>query len=451
MIHPIETRYGRTEVKKIFDEENRLQKMLDVESALAFAHYSMKTIEKPVYEEISRKANINYVKISRVKEIEAEINHDLMAVVRALTEQCSDEAGKYIHLGATSNDIIDTATALQLKDFYAFMEEDLNNLLGVLIDLSEKNKNLVCIGRTHGQHAIPTTYGLKFAIYADEVKRHIDRLNECKQRILVGKLSGAVGTQATLGANGIKIQEIVMQKLGLKSPMVSNQLLQRDRYAEFFMVCALVAQTLNKISLEIRNLGRTEIDEVREGFKKEKQVGSSTMPQKRNPIIAERICGLSRIITADAFASFENIPLWHERDLTNSSAERIIIPEVCILTDYIINLAIDLLKNLEFNYENIKRNLNLTGGLELSEAVMIELTKKGVGRQEAHELVRKCAMECYETKKNFFTVLVESKEIGRFLSEAEIRRIMNPENYIGTAIEQVEQLVKKLRSEIHMH
>jgi len=256
-------------------------------------------------------------------------------------------------------------------------------------------------------------------------------------------MTGAVGTQAGFGKKGIKIQGAAMKELNLNPVLVSNQVIQRDRHAEFLLNLALIAGTLNKIGTEIRNLQRTEISEVSEKFL-EKQVGSSTMPHKRNPIYAERICGLSRVIKADAVASLENIPLWHERDLTNSSCERIIIPEACILTDYILNLCIDLLGNLVFNYENIKKNLEMSHGLVMSEAVMIKLVEKGMGRQEAHELLRRCAMESYEKGTPFRNILLNSG-ILKYMNEREIVSALDPKNYIGTAVEQVEMVLKELK------
>jgi adenylosuccinate lyase len=442
-IHPIERRYGRPEVRQIFDEEYHLQKMLDVEAALARAQAKVGDIPQAAAAEITRKANTSYVKTERVKEIEREINHDVMAVVKALTEQCGGDAGKYIHLGATSNDITDTALALQLKKFTEFLEKDLEKLKQTLMSLASKNKNLVCIGRTHGQHSVPTTYGLKFAIWAVEVQRHVDRLEECKRRLLVGQMTGAVGTQAALGKNAAAVQKYVMRDLGIAPVLVSNQVIQRDRHAEFLLDLALVAETLNKIGTEIRNLQRTEIGEVSEGFGT-KQVGSSTMPHKRNPIYAERICGLSRVVKANAMASLDNIPLWHERDLTNSSCERVIIPESCILIDYMMLLGIDLLKNLVFDHESIERNLHMSKGRIMAESVMILLVKKGVGRQVAHELIRTCAMKSYERDVQFKDVLMKNASIVKHVTAAELDAALDPEKYIGTAVQQVEAVIKEL-------
>jgi len=441
-IHPIEERYGRKEVRRIFEEENKLQRILDVEAALARAHASVGNIPRKAADEISRKAKTEHLRISRVKEIESEIQHDVMAVVKALAEQCGN-SGKYVHLGATSNDITDTALALQLKEFFNFLLDDLEKLKKVLLNLAEVHKDTVCIGRTHGQHSIPTTYGLKFAIFATEIQRHIDRLDDSKERILVGQMTGAVGTQAAFGKNGLKIQELVMEDLGLGKVMVSNQIIQRDRHAEFLLNLALISESLNKFATEIRNLQRTEIAEVAEGFKK-MQVGSSTMPHKMNPIYAERICGLSRVIKSNAIASLDNIPLWHERDLTNSSCERIIIPESCILTDYILNLSIDLFKNLVFDFDAIEKNLNLSQGRIMSESVMISLVEKGMGRQEAHELLRRLAIESYNKKVTLRDVLVKDSRVKKYLSEKEIDSALDPKKYLGTAVEQVEMILREL-------
>jgi adenylosuccinate lyase len=443
MIHPIEGRYGRKEVKALFEEERKLQYVLDVEAALARAHAEVGDIPKDAAKAITDKANTKYVKVDRVNAIEAEINHDVMAVVNALTEQCGD-AGRYIHLGATSNDVTDTALALQLKDYMRFLEENLVRMRDSLSKRAREHIRTVCVGRTHAQHAVPTTYGLKFAIWAMEVQRHLDRLREIKKRTLVGQMTGAVGTQAAFGKHGIRIQEITMKELGLGSVEVSNQVVQRDRHAEFMLFLALVAETLNKVATEVRNLQRTEIDEVREGFGK-KQVGSSTMPHKMNPIYAERIGGISRVIKADAFASLENIPLWHERDLTNSSCERIIIPEACILADYILQLAVNLVDNLVFNPDNIRRNLNMTQGRIMAESVMIRMAEKGMGRQEAHAVVRECALASYREGRTLREKLLADKTVMKYLSEKEVDEALDPERYIGTAVEQVEAALKKLK------
>lgn len=440
-IHPIEYRYGHPEMKSVWEEKTRLQKMLSVEIALAKAEVSVGYIPKGVDEEIALGAK--KVTLARVKEIENEIHHDVMAVVLALAEQSGD-AGKWVHFGATSNDILDTATALQIKDACLILRKKTAELRSVLIDMASSHKNTVCAGRTHGQIGVPTTYGLRFAIWASEIDRHIERLDQLMPRAAAGKMSGAVGTQAAFGKKGIGIQERTMEYLGIEAADVSNQIIQRDRHAEFVMWMANTVTTLDKICIEIRTLARSEIAEVEESFGK-KQVGSSTMPHKRNPIKSEQVCGLARIVRAMVEPALRNNTLWDERDLTNSSCERIVFPESCVLTDHSIRLASDIIRNLRFYPENVRKNLNLLNGLNMGEAIMIELSKKGVGRQEAHELVRRCAMSARETGGHMKDALINNETVSKYMTEDEILAVMNPDNYIGTAVEQVESLVTKLK------
>jgi len=443
-IHPIEYRYFTEEMKKVWEEESKLQGWLTVEAALARTNAKFGIIPKNAAEEISKKASTKFVKLERVKEIEEEIQHDLMAMVKALTEVCTGDAGKYVHVGATSYDIEDTAYALQFKDAINIIEKKLNELKNVLLKLAEKHKNTVCIGRTHGQHAAPTTYGMKFALYAAEVQRHLDRLQESKKRILVGKMTGAVGTQASFGKKGIELQKFVMKELNLEPVLVSTQIVQRDRHAEVINDLALIATTLEKIAKGIRNLQRTEIAEVFEPFK-EKQVGSSTMPHKRNPHKSERICGLSRVVRSNVMPALEDIPLEDERDLTNSSVERIIFPETFILVDYMLKEMINILSGLEFNYDNIKRNLEGTRGLIMTENLMLGLVKKGVGRQDAHELLRQASMKAIKENKTLKEVLLKNEIIKKKFTKKELDWYLDPKNYLGTAVEQVENVVKTLR------
>lgn len=437
-IHPIDYRYGSEEMKRIWDEENKLQKLLDVEAALARAHAQLGNIPEESAKIISERANTNWVKVERVNEIEEEIHHDIMAVVKALSEVCG-EHGKYIHLGATSNDIIDTANALLIKESLDIILKDLKELRTILKSLAKEHKYTVCIGRTHGQHAVPTTYGMKFAIWLDETQRHIERIEEAKKRILVGQMSGAVGTMASFGEMGLKIQELVMEDLGLKSALISNQIIQRDVYAELMSILAIIASTLDKIALEIRNLQRTEILEISEPFGK-KQVGSSTMPHKRNPIRSEKISGLARVIYSNVIPALLNNSLWHERDLTNSSVERVILPETFVLLDEMLKNMKKVLLGLEFFPENIKKNLYLTKNLIMAEPLMLKLTEKGMGRQEAHELVRRLAMKAFRENRDLLEVLSESKEASEYLTDDDLASL-KPENYIGMAPQIVDRVI----------
>ena len=336
MICPIDFRYGREPMKQIFTENNRLQKYLDVEAALARAHSKIGNIPEDSATEISQKATIDHVKLSRVNELEAETKHDVMAVVRALAEQCEGGADKFVHLGATSYDIVDTAVALQFQEATGIIMNDLQDLQSTLTDLAAKHKDTIMIGRTHGQFALPMTFGLKIAVFAMEISRHIKRLEECTPRICVGKMSGAVGTGASYGESALELQGLVMSELGLTADEASTQIVTRDRHIEFISVLANIATSIEKFATEIRNLQRSEVMEVAEAFDVKKQVGSSTMAHKKNPITSENVSGLARIIRAFILPTYENAIQWHERDLANSSAERFIIPHACILVDDIL-------------------------------------------------------------------------------------------------------------------
>lgn len=446
-IHPIEFRYYTKEMRDLFTEEAKLQNWLDVEAALAKAHAEVGNIPIAAAEEIVKRANLSDVKLERVKEIESEIHHDIMAMVRALEEQCVGDAGNYIHYGATSYDIVDTALALQLKNALEVAEKRILELLKILLKLSEEHKETVCIGRTHGQHAIPTTYGMKFAVWASEVGRHLDRLQDVKKRCLQGKMSGAVGTMASFGEKGFEIQDLVMKFLGISPVFIANQVVQRDVHAEVIVLLNFITSTVDKIAREIRNLQRTEIGEIFEPFAK-KQVGSSTMSHKRNPHKSERIVSLARRIKTSLIVAFDNISLEHERDLTNSANERIIFSETFILTDYILSQLISILKGLEFNHDNIKRNLDLTQGQVLSEKIMIELVKKGLGRQEAHELLRMVSIKSRDEGKTLKEIINEDPNVSKLVTVRELNEWLDPKNYIGTAIEQVERVVKQLKKRL---
>ena len=441
-ILPIDTgRYGTPEMLKIFDEETRVQKLLDVEAALALVHAEVGNIPQKDAEKIAAMANVKYVKVERVKAIEKEIKHDIASLVRALSE-VSGPSGAYVHLGATSYDIVDTANALQLKDALELIEEKLADLKKILQKQAAVHKEKVMIGRTHGQHALPITLGFKFAVWGYEVNRHIERLDECKKRVLVGKISGAVGTQAGLGEYAEEIQELVMKRLGLHAAEISTQIVQRDRYAELICIYAMVASSLENFATEIRELQRPEIAEVFEAFEASKQVGSSTMPHKQNPETCERVCGLARIVRSLSTPALEDMITWHERDLTQSSAERFILPESNILLDYILSLMGNIVANLRIDKERMLQNLSITQGRAMSEAVMMALTKKGVNRQEAHEMLRKLTIQSALEKRDFKRVLLGDKFVSSKMSEKEIDAALDPKNYLGTAVKQAEEFAK---------
>lgn len=440
---PLDFRYGRNEMKKLLSRESRLQNCLHVEAGLARAQAAVGIIPKSAAKEISRKANLKYIKVERVDAIEAKIHHDLMAMVKALSEQCND-GGKYVHFGATSYDIIDTALALTILDSLFLIKKDLFGLLTVLAAQAQKYRDQVCVGRTHGQFALPITFGLKLAVYTDEVCRHIERLDEATPRIAVGKMAGAVGTSAGFGAKAGQLRKKMSKDLGIGFEDATTQIVQRDRYIEMVSLLANIATSMEKFATEIRNLQRSEIGEVSEGFDAKKQVGSSTMAQKKNPITCENVSGLARTLRGFMLPTWENAIQWHERDLANSSSERFIIPHVFVLADDIIVKMTGVFRNLVVNADAMERNLNLDMGMIMAEAVMLSLVKKEVmGRQEAHELVRKAALEATKKGVGLQAVLAKKKKVAEVLTERELLDLFQPKNYLGDSKKVVDRTVKK--------
>lgn len=443
IVHPIDYRYGTPEMKRIWSEDSKIKRMIWVEIAL------LRALAKKGYlsEEMVRKAQEDALKVTpqRVKEIEAEIRHDVMALVKAISEVVDPEVARWIHFGATSNDITDTAVATQLRDSVKILELKLKKLIELFVEKAIEYKDVVCLGRTHGQPALPTTYGFRFAVWASELTRHLIRLRQMKERLLVGQMSGAVGTQAGFGKDGLEIEEEVMRLLGLKPAIISTQIIPRDIYCEYVEFLANLATTLEKIATNFRVLQRAEVGELMEEFGK-KQVGSSTMPHKRNPIDCENICGIARVIRGFVEPQHQSAILWEERDLTNSSAERIILVEATVLADHILTKMIKVVERIRLDISRIRENLERLKGLNLSEAVMIALTKKGMGRQEAHEIVRNASMRAYENNTSLLEELLKDETVRRYLSEEELRELLKPENYLGTAKERVERVVKWVES-----
>ncbi len=441
---PLDYRYGRKEVKDIFSEEQRLQFLLDVEAALARSHANVGTIPQQAANEITKKANTTYVHIDRVREIELETKHDIMAITCALAEVCELNAGKYVHLGATSYDIVDTANALQFVRATEYLSKGLKQLRTVLLTHTKKYRKTVMLGRTHGQHTIPITFGFKMAGYAVEVDRHLERLHEAKSRVFIGKLSGAVGTGAALGIHALKIQEEMMKELRLGYEDVATQIVCRDRYNELLCVLANIATSMEKFATEIRNLQRDEIGEVAEAFDVKKQVGSSTMPHKRNPITSEQICGLGRVVRGFLAPTFENAIQWHERDLCNSSSERFIIPHALILSDWIVYQMAEVFTYLKIFPERMKRNMDISLGLPMAEALMTALVSKGMGRGDAHELMRTISLEAASQRITLKEMFLERTKDNPILTKKEVDDRLNPENYLGATDQIIERVLKRL-------
>ncbi|MCX6660580.1 MAG: adenylosuccinate lyase [Candidatus Bathyarchaeota archaeon] len=448
-ILPIDTgRYGTDEMRRIFDETSRLQKILDVEAAAAFAQSEVGNIPKDAAQEIMMKANTRNVIIERCKEIDKQINHDLMAVVKALSEVCSPSAARWVHFGLTSADVEDTAYALQFKEAIYLIQNGLVSIEKTLMRLVEKHRDTMMAGRTHGQHMAVITLGLKLAVWMREVSRHLKRLTQTKERVLVGKIMGAIGTGAGLGEHAIEIQNIALTRLGLRPADMVTQVIQRDLHAELISTLTLIGTSLEKFALEIRNLQRTEIMELMEPFKIESQVGSSAMPSKRNPVKSERICSLARLLRGMLIPAYENMALWHERDLTNSANERFIFSMSFILLDEMTYAMKNILAELVVLPENMKRNLAITGGLFISENVVKELVQRGLGRQEAHELVRKCSMKAITEKEAFSEVLTKEPQVSNLIPEKDISALLDYSEYLGVTQELIDNALASTKAEL---
>ena len=437
----LDYRYGTEEMRTIFRANSYLQALLEVEATLAEVQEEKNIIPKGTSSKIRN--GISAVKRERVEEIESQINHDVMAVVKALEEQ-SEDAGKWIHFGATSYDIVDTARALQHKSAIALLEIAIDKLLNALAHLAEEHKETVMLGRTHGQWATPITFGLKMAVFTSELKRHRDRLAELKPRILTGKFLGAVGSGAAMAPHTLKVQSAICKKLKLNEPLATTQILGRDRIAELIAWGSNLAVSLEKFTTEVRNLQRSDIGEVAEAFDRKKQVGSSTMAQKKNPITSENIGGLARVVRSMLYTSYENNLQWHERDLANSSAERIILPQFYILLEYILVKSDNVFSNLYVNKMRMKENLDNAGGLPMAEAFVIALGKTNLGRQDAHELVRTITMEAEKSNMTFAQSIEKNNEVLKYLSQKQISDCLDPQNYTGHSEEIISKVLGSL-------
>lgn len=440
-VSPIDYRYGRDEAKEIWSRNGRHSRLLEVERALVWAHCKMGKVSAEHYDKIADISDPGIVTAERVDELEKETKHDIMALTKAMAEVAGD-AGWCIHLGATSNDIVDSAVALQIRDSIRLQRITMTELLRVLCDISERYRDTVMLGRTHGQAAVPITFGLKVAVWVDEFRRHLVRLDEMEKRCITGKFLGAVGTGAALGPSALELQQLIMSELGLEIPVATTQVVGRDRYIEWVGWMANVSSSIEKVLQEIRNLQRTEIGEVAEAFDVKKQVGSSTMAHKKNPITSENACGLARIIRSMIMPSYENALLWHERDLANSSSERFTLSHSMILLDDIIVKCTSIMKNLVINREQMKINLENQRGLIMAEKVMLELVDRGVSRDVAHEILREASMNTIENQSNLKSECKNNQIIKEKISEDEIDRMFNPLSHIGLSGEIVDNAIK---------
>ena len=414
-------RYSRPEMKKIWSDKSKFDKWLEVEIAVCEAWTELGEIPREAMTKI-RKANYN---LDRIAEFLRVTHHDMTAFLKSVAESLGEES-RFIHLGLTSSDIMDTALSLQLKEAANILSQDISKLIAVLQNKALEHKYTIMMGRTHGIHAEPTTFGLKLALWVEEMRRNAQRLEDAKRIISVGKISGAVGTYATVSP---EVEKIACQKLGLTPAPISSQIVQRDRHAQFIATLAITASSLEKFATEIRSLQRTEILEVEEPFEAG-QTGSSAMPHKKNPELCERICGLARLIRGYVTTSLENIALWHERDISHSSTERIILPDSCLALDYMLFLLTSVIKELKVYPENMRRNLELTQGLIFSQRILLALIDKGLNREEAYEMVQRNAMEAWQEKKSFLSLLEADNRITAHLTKAELESLFDYNYYL---------------------
>ncbi len=405
-------RYTRPEMGKIWEDENKFRIWLEIEILACEAQVELGVVPAEAVKMIRQKARFD---VARIDEIEREVKHDVIAFLTNVGEYVGPES-RFIHVGMTSSDVLDTCLAVQMKRSGELLMRGLEKLAGVLARRAREFKSTVMVGRTHGIHAEPTTFGLKLALWYDETGRNMERLKGSLERISVGKISGAVGTFEHLSP---RVEEYVCRKLGLKPAPVSTQILQRDRHAEFMSVLALIGSSLEKFATEIRHLQKTEVLEAEEFFSKG-QKGSSAMPHKRNPITCERIAGLSRILRGNALASMENVALWHERDITHSSVERVVVPDSCILLDYMTAQLTEVIDKLIVYPENMLKNLNRTNGLIFSQSVLLALTRKGMKREDAYRAVQSAAMDVWQSQKEFKQVLKENPSVNEALRNGEL-------------------------------
>ena len=401
----------------IWEPENKFKIWLKVEVLACEALAKRGEIPRTALKDIQEKSDF---RVERIDEIEREVKHDVIAFLTCVAEYVGDSA-RYMHLGMTSSDVLDTALAVQLKQASTLILKELKAFQGALKTQALRHKMTPTMGRSHGIHAEPLTFGLKVANWYEEVGRNIERVKRARQSISYGQISGAVGTFACIHP---EVEEYVCSKLGLKPAPVSTQIIQRDRHAEFFTTLAIVAGTIDKIATEIRHLQRTEVLEVEEFFSSG-QKGSSAMPHKRNPVVSEQMCGLARIVRSNAFAALENMPLWHERDISHSSVERVIGPDSTILIHYMLRKMTSMIERLIVYPENMRRNLKKTEGLIFSQSVLLALVDKGITREEAYKLVQKNAMQSWTKGKDFLTLLKKDKKIGTLLKKNEIEKIFN--------------------------
>ena len=410
-------RYSRKKMTSIWEDENKLRIWLEIEILATEAQTRLGLVPKKSLNNIKKKARFD---VNKILEIEEIVKHDVIAFLTNVGSNVGLDS-RFIHMGMTSSDVIDTALSVQMKQAGEIILNEMKELNKILYKKAKEFKYLTMIGRTHGVHAEPITLGIKFALWYDEMNRNLERWKHAVDNISIGQISGAVGTYEHISP---EVEKYVCKKLGLKTTNISTQILQRDRHAEYMSVLAIMSSSIEKFTTEIRHLQKTETLELEEYFSSS-QKGSSAMPHKKNPITCERLSGLARVLRGNALASFENIALWHERDISHSSVERIVIPDSTILMDYILYQFTNLVKNLVVNKDNIRKNLELTNGLVFSQTVLLKLIEKKMKREQAYRIVQTVAMKCWKEKTSFLKLLNEDKEVMKYLTEKELNEIFN--------------------------
>lgn len=421
-------RYSRKELAQIWTLESKFNYYLQVELAVCDAYAQIGTIPKEIAQQIRQKAKFN---IERIDQIEAEVRHDVIAFLTCVNENLGD-LGRYVHVGMTSSDVIDTAFALQIQDSSKIILNDLDKTIQTLKNLANSHKNTLCIGRSHGIFAEVMTFGVKICNWIDILTRQRDNFIQATEQIRVGQISGPVGTYSNISP---QIEEITCQNLGLKPAKISTQIIARDYHAHFMQSLALIATVIEQFATEIRHLQRTEVLELEEGFSKG-QKGSSAMPHKKNPVLSENLCGLARVVRSNSYAALENVVLWHERDISHSSAERIIFPDSLTLVDFMLNRFNSVMENIVVHKDNMLKHTNEFGGIIYSQKVLLSLVEKGLTREQAYSIVQRNALDAFNNHGDFRANLINDNEVMKYLSEKEIQDIFNPEDFLKN-IEQI--------------
>ena len=416
-------RYSREEISKIWDLNTKFDYYLKVELAVCDAYAKLGVISQETADEIRRKAKFS---VERIDEIEREVRHDVIAFLTCVNESLGD-LGRYVHVGLTSSDVIDTAFALQIQDSGKIIEKDLEDTITTLKKLADKHRNTICIGRSHGIHAEVMTFGVKMCSWIDILERQKDNFTHALEQIRVGQISGPVGTYSNISPD---VEKITCQNLNLKPARISTQIIARDYHAYFMQSLALIASVLEQFATEIRHLQRTEVLELEEGFGKG-QKGSSAMPHKKNPVLSENLCGLARVVRANSIAALENVPLWHERDISHSSAERIIFPDSLILVDFMLNRFNSVMENIVVHEKNMLKNTDKFGGIVFSQKVLLTLVSKGLTREEAYIIVQRNALDAFQNDGDFKANLLKDSDVRKYLSESEIEQIFDKNSFLS--------------------